>query len=196
MDAADHTAALLDTLPAGFAGQERAALAAGLRELFEETGFLLTDHPVPSADADRARRELLSEATSFTDIVEKLNISFRNLHVAYIGRWVTPENLSHRYDTHFFLTEAPGDDPELTGELIEHTWLAPSEAVRRFETGELPLLFPTRRTLEDLARFGALDEAIGAYSDQEVEPVLPRLLVKGDSVVPVLPGDPGFEEAV
>ena len=196
VDVADHSDALLDTLPARFAGQEKAALAAGLRELFEETGFLLSDHPVPSIDADRARRELLSTAASFADIVVQLSISFKDLHVAYIGRWVTPENLSRRYDAHFFLTEAPGHDPQLTGELIDHIWLSPAEAVRRFETGELPLLFPTRRTLEDLSRFGALDEAIGAYSDHEVEAILPRLLVRGDSVVPLLPGDPGFEEAV
>ncbi len=195
VDAADHGDTLLETLPPGFAGHERAALAAGLRELFEETGFLLSDEPVSPADADRVRRDLLSGTTSFTDIVTQMRISFRSLRVAYIGRWVTPVNLARRYDAHFFLTEAPGDDPQLTGELTGHVWLQPAEAVHRFETGDLPMLFPTRRTLEDLARFAGLDEALDAYVNRQVEAVIPRLLVRGDSVVPVLPGDPGFEEA-
>ncbi|MEN8143481.1 MAG: hypothetical protein ABFS14_00900 [Gemmatimonadota bacterium] len=195
VDSADHSDDLVGILPAGFTGLVKAALAAGLRELFEETGFLLSDKQVLAAEADRARRDLLSAATTFAAIVRQMNLSFRNLPVAYIARWVTPEKFSRRYDTHFFLTGAPGNDPDLTGELVDHVWLRPAEAVRRFETGELPLLFPTRRTLEDLSRFGTLEEALAGYAEHEVKAILPKLLVKGESVVPVLPGDPGFEEA-
>ena len=92
-----------------------------------------------------------------------------------------------------------GDDaapePALTDELDGYVWIEPAEAVRRFAAGQLPMLFPTRRTLQSLAAEEDLDALILRCQGRLPEPIEPRLVVQGNSVRPVLPGDPEYDEA-
>ena len=83
----------------------------------------------------------------------------------------------------------------MTEELAGFTWLSPAEAVRQFREGRLPMLFPTRTTLGSLADYGSLAGLFEACDATTVEPITPRLLIRGDSVRPVLPGDPDWDEA-
>ena len=57
------------------------------------------------------------------------------------------------------------------------------------------MLFPTRVTLERLAMDEDLDGLLRRHATLKVEPVMPRLVVSGDIVRPVLPGDPLFDDA-
>jgi hypothetical protein len=67
--------------------------------------------------------------------------------------------------------------------------VGPEEALGRFADGDLPMLFPTRKTMEALARFSELDELFAWAAAREVSPVQPRLVVEGDEVIPMLPDD-------
>ena len=199
IDPADHDSELIERLGADAGGGEPAALAAALRELLEETGLLLADsRPTPDAVA-AARRALLAGENNFLGVAHELDLTFHSVRSAYFGRWITPRRFSRRYDTRFFLTRLPEDqpdfEPELTEELAGFTWLSPSEAVERFREGRLPMLFPTRTTLGSLAEYGSLSALFDACKATSVEPITPRLLIRGDSVRPVLPGDPDWDEA-
>ena len=57
------------------------------------------------------------------------------------------------------------------------------------------MLFPTRRTLQALSAEKDLDVLLERLEGHEPEGIEPRLLVRGDTVRPVLPGDPEYEEA-
>lgn len=197
LDPGDGAPELTDRLPPVAPGEE-AALAAALRELFEETGILPA---IPPTDASRAveeaRRGLLEGRRSLAEVARELDLRFGELEVVYFARWITPEKLRRRYDTRFFLAALPEPVPEprLTAEHTAHAWVTPSEARRRFLAGELPMLFPTWKTVERLARFGSLEDALGRLGAEEVETLRPRLLTREGRVRPVLPGDPGWEEA-
>lgn len=191
IDAADGAVTLRDRLPDT---PEPAALAAAIRELFEETGLLLADRVPPTEALETARRELLRDVIDFERFANRHDLTFRDQTIAYIARWITPEQLSRRYDAHFFLAEHPGGDPLLTPELAGYTWHSPGEAVERFSAGSLPMLFPTRVTLERLAEFTTLEDAIAAYRNADVTPILPRLLVRDSGVTPVMPDDPRYDE--
>lgn len=196
VDAADRTAGLEDRFGPEVTRAERAALVAALREGFEETGMLPSDERPGERERVRCRQRLLKGRTDFGQVARSLDLRFDGLRAVYFARWITPPLLSRRYDARFFLAEHRGSEPRLIhGEHTEALWLSPREALRRFEAGELPLLYPTRKTLEDLAERGSLEDAIEAYREREVRPVRPRLLVEGDAVVPVLPGDARYGEA-
>lgn len=198
LDPEDSAPQLLRRVPAALR-REGPALVAGVRELFEETGFLVADVVAPPGPRRQARRELLEGSLSFLEVVRRLDVTFGRLEAVYLSRWVTPERLALRYDARFFLVGVVGpafDEPELTGELESHRWVTAAEAVRDFREGRLPLLFPTRVTLERLAAHPTLEAAREACLARPVEPHRPRLLVRGESVRPVLPGDPGWNEAV
>lgn len=199
IDAGDADDGLLPRMPTTGRDAEPAAVLAALRELFEETGLLLADRRPTPADESAVRRALLADERTFGDVVREHDLRFNETHVCYFARWVTPARFARRYDTRFFLAELPTErhdfEPDLTDEIAGATWVAPGRAVELFRTGRLPMLFPTRVTLQALSEFAAIDGVFERYSTHRVEPVTPRLLIRGDSIRPVLPGDPEYEEA-
>src|ERR687885_1655685 len=71
------------------------------------------------------------------------------------SRWITPRRLRIRYDTHFFLAPLPeGAEPRVDGgEVVDARWYAPAAALEAFRAGQIELVFPTLKHLEQLARF-------------------------------------------
>ena len=121
------------------------------------------------------------------------------MDLCYFARWVTPARFSRRYDTRFFMAPLPaeqaGFEPELTSELTDYAWMSPGRAIELFRGGRLPMLFPTRVTLQALAEFSSIEEMTSVYAERRVQALTPRLLIRGNSIRPVLPGDPGYDEA-
>src|SRR3954454_4216683 len=75
------------------------------------------------------------------------------------SQWITPAEVKIRFDTHFFLAPAPaGPDPAIDGEeIVDHGWFAPGDALEAYGRGELELVFPTIKHLEQLAQFETAD---------------------------------------
>jgi 8-oxo-dGTP pyrophosphatase MutT (NUDIX family) len=198
IDAADADEEIAERLPSAGPDAEPSAIIAALRELFEETGLLLGQE-VPAEQRSLLRRQLLEESRPFRGILEDLALSFAPLSICYFARWVTPARFSRRYDTRFFLATLPseqsGFEPELTDEMTDFVWLTPKRAIELFRGGRLPMLFPTRVTLQALSEFASVEEMTAVFSTRRVEPLTPRLLIKGNSIRPVLPGDPGYDQA-
>ncbi len=178
--------------------EDAAGLVAGLRELFEETGLLLSDGPGPGPGRlARVRQRLLADDGSFRRVAEEFDLRFHGLHARYFARWITPAAFRRRYDTRFFLLVPDDPLPEVTV-TREHDgalWASPRSALTRFRSGELPMLFPTWKTLERLAAFETVDAALADLGRAPVRPITPRLDIRGDRVRPLVPGDEGYDEA-
>jgi 8-oxo-dGTP pyrophosphatase MutT (NUDIX family) len=111
------------------------------------------------------------------------------------SRWITPEEVRIRFDTRFFLAPVPdGAQPEPDGEeTVDARWFAPQAALDAHGRGEILLVFPTIKHLEQLGAFPSAD-ALLAYADgREVVPVQPRVVVSGETARILLPGEPGYD---
>lgn len=159
---------------------------AAAREAFEEAGVLLArradgEWAAAAATDPRVagwRERLLAHQAGLGDALADLEASLDLRDVVYCAHWITPEAEPRRYDTHFFAAELParrevGFDRR---EMTDAVWLTPSLALERFRAGRLPMVFPTVRTLESLARFHSVAEALDRLRDEPVRPVLPRLV--------------------
>ena len=111
------------------------------------------------------------------------------------SRWITPAEVDRRFDTHFFLIRAPdGAEPAVDGgECVAARWIRPQDALDAGERGELKLVFPTIKHLEELARFSSVAEALATARTRRVMPVQPKLLVLGGVAQVLMPGEPGYE---
>ena len=175
----------------------RVFVIAALRELFEETGVLLASGSEPDKDdLARARDELVAGRELFLEIVSALRIRLAGDRLVLCARWITPESLSRRYDARFFLARAPADvevSAEL-GELVEHVWVTPGAALERYFDHDFRMLFPTARTLGWLEQGDSVGEWQERFLRSEIRPILPRLRRIDNEVIPVMPGEPGYDD--
>ena len=135
---------------------------AAVRECFEEAGILI------AAEADgtplapeRAAALMRYRHHPFVELLEAENLFVPADRLAYYGHWVTSPGRSRRFDARFFLAVAPagqGGAHDAT-EIAHQAWMRPREAVEHGDRGELELVYATRHTLVDLARFDTPDEA-------------------------------------
>lgn len=197
-------------------GIERGGLAfwvAALRECFEEAGVLLAygaddpDGRVALAVSDPVVRRRLAAAridvnagrVGFLAACRAEGAVLAVDRVHYFSHWITPEPAPKRYDTRFFVAALPPDQVPIHDdhETTETVWVRPAEALERAAAGEFDLIFPTMKNLEAIGRFdtsGALLEAAAAV--ERVPTVLPRVVSDERGFRILLPGDPGYEEAV
>jgi 8-oxo-dGTP pyrophosphatase MutT (NUDIX family) len=113
------------------------------------------------------------------------------------SRWITPEVVPVRFDTHFFVAlAAPHVKPKPDGvEVSDAGWFGPRAALDSHAAGELKLVFPTIKTLETLLDHATATAVIEAARTREVEPILPRVVGTRDQHRVLLPWDPGYEDA-
>jgi 8-oxo-dGTP pyrophosphatase MutT (NUDIX family) len=108
------------------------------------------------------------------------------------SRWITPAQSPIRFDTHFFLTTAPPDQHERVDgeEIVAAAWHTPAGALDAHRRGELELMFPTIKHLEQLAEFGAADELVAWATGREIVAVEPRIVqLTGEAARVVMPDE-------
>lgn len=112
------------------------------------------------------------------------------------SRWITPAMVKIRFDTHFFLTPVPEDTaPRIDGaEIVDWRWSTPQEALAAHRDGQLLLVFPTIKHLEQISGFESSDALLAHARAHEVVPVEPRVFVSGETARVLLPGEPGYDE--
>lgn len=111
------------------------------------------------------------------------------------SRWITPAEVKVRFDTWFFLVHSPAHvEPRVDGqECVSWRWSTPKAALAAYRHGELLLVFPTIKHLEQLGAFPTADALMDHARGREVRPVQPRVLGSGETARVVLPGEPGYE---
>jgi 8-oxo-dGTP pyrophosphatase MutT (NUDIX family) len=132
-----------------------------------------------------AIRELREEAAIVLDGPDSL-VPF--------SRWITPAEVRIRFDTHFFLASLPaGGEPRVDGEeCVEHGWFSPQAALDAHAANEIVLVFPTIVHLQQLVPFSTVQALLEHARNRVIEPVLPKVIVEGDSARVLMPGDPGY----
>lgn len=114
--------------------------------------------------------------------------------VAY-SRWITPEAISTRFDTHFYLARvAAGARARVDGrECVDLRWTTARAALDAYGRDELAFVFPTLKLLEGLAAFATVDALLEQARTIDVRPILPRVVLDGDEPRVLLPGEAGYD---
>jgi 8-oxo-dGTP pyrophosphatase MutT (NUDIX family) len=172
----------------------RALYVAACRELFEEAGLLLVR---------RVGRDSLRRLCELRPAVQAGTVALRAAlcregcvlaltRLAPFARWITPEFQKRRWDTRFFIAEAPEDQiAECDGtETSEAVWLTPAAALDAYRVGEHQLAPPTFRVLEELSDFSTTAHACAALGRSgPPRAILPVPLREAPVLTMVYPGD-------
>ena len=217
VDASDSSAEVaaccegLDDVEASrFLGLEKGGLAywaAAMRECFEEAGLLLAcDGDGAYVDLNQPQRiEIFSQwresvragRSTLADLCREHRLCLAAGRLAYYSHWITQPGPPRRYDTRFFVAEAPmAQTPSHDNrETIDHLWIQPTAAIERHRRAEMHLVFPTIKTLESIAAFdtaAALMEY--ARSPRKMPPMAPRTARGREGEMLLVVGDHAYAE--
>ena len=129
---------------------------------------------------------------AFRDLIAARDLHLLANDLAFFAHWVTPVGPPRRYDTRFFMVEAPAEqiashDGE---ETVSSLWVIPADALERHYRGELEMIFPTIRTLEELATFDSVAQMREVFAARRDVPRREPVLIERDGeIVPVLPDE-------
>jgi 8-oxo-dGTP pyrophosphatase MutT (NUDIX family) len=114
------------------------------------------------------------------------------------SRWITPAQVKIRFDTWFFVARAPeGAEVACDGEeCVDARWLRPQDALDARRSGNLLLVFPTIRHLQELAMLESVEHGLDIARQRRIQPIEPRVVLDQGGVARVLlPGEDGYDEA-
>ena len=180
--------------------EELAARIAAVRETLEETGLAVGLHQRPSLEEALQARARLLEAGVLAPVLDEMNWTLDLEGLVPFARWRPKHREVRVFDTRFYLATLGTGAVDLLVDATENThlfWASAEEALRLADSGEIKVIFPTRRNLERLALFGSFDEAVAhveEYPSRMITPFMemrdgvPWLLIPDDAGYPV-PGE-------
>ncbi len=158
-----------------------AVVVAALRELLEEAGilFVVRDPRGPHTTLDErlvsGLRVRMIAKVPFPNLLAENELALDATQLVHYSNWITPPSQRIRFDTHFFLARAPGDQiPSADAvEVHDGTWFSPADALRRAQRGDLSIIFPTWKHLERLARFDHTEPLLAHARERRIVPTRP-----------------------
>ena len=180
---------------------------AGVREAFEECGVLLARKRgqralIPAADLkgveQRWRAKLAKDEASIVDLVEAEDLEIATDLMTPYAHWITPTFVPKRFDTWFFLAEAPEDQVALHdgSESTDSVWIGAQEAIDEAKAGRRTLVHATQKNLELLAEAKTVTGAIAAATARKIVTVQPWVEVKDGKRFLHIPEGAGYRNLV
>lgn len=165
--------------------------AAAVRELFEEVGVLLARRADGRFARDREcgrLRELLAAGRGWEAGLRELRLRPAHDRLTFLARWITPELISRRFDTRFYLARRPAGQtihPQ-PGEVDDWCWISPEAAL---SPDGPTLVHATRRILESVAAETEIGRLIARLRRRrESAPVMPVVIRRPDGGFELIDG--------
>lgn len=180
---------------------------AGVREAFEECGILLARKRgeravIAAADLagieQRWRTRLAKDEASIVDLVEAEDLELATDLMVPFAHWITPTFAPKRFDTWFFLAEAPEDQVALHdgSESVDSVWIGAQEAIDEAQAGRRTLVHATQKNLELLVEGRTVAGVIAAAGARKIVTVQPWVESRDGKRFLHIPPDAGYRNLV
>jgi 8-oxo-dGTP pyrophosphatase MutT (NUDIX family) len=113
-----------------------------------------------------------------------------------LSHWIPPAQAPRRYATWFFVAAAPLEALVTIdgGEIHEHGWLRPGDALAQHGTGQIELAPPTWVTLWSLAAAGSIEVALAEARDRDPVRFATHMTTSESGPVALWHGDAGYPD--
>ena len=131
------------------------------------------------------------------ETVEEAGITIPQDQFIWFAHWTPPASTAKRFSTWFYITRAL-EDHDITidgGEIQNHQWVTPEDALSQHAKGEIDLAPPTWVSLYHINRYDTVDEALNHFSNIEPRYYQTRVVHDKDDVrIALWVGDAGYED--
>jgi hypothetical protein len=114
------------------------------------------------------------------------------------AHWITPTFAPRRFDTWFFLAEAPEDQIALHdgSESVDSVWIAAQQAIDEATAGRRTLVHATTKNLELLAEGKTVVGALSQATERKIVTVQPWVESRDGKRYLHIPPDAGYRNLV
>jgi 8-oxo-dGTP pyrophosphatase MutT (NUDIX family) len=190
-------AATVVLLRDGESGVETLMLRRNSKLAFAGGAWVFPGGRIDTGDVDPARPddELLSARNAAArEAREEADLVLDPSAFVALSRWCPPPEAPRRFNTWFFVAAAPPGEVTIDmGEIHDHRWIAPLDAITRRQAGEIELIPPTWVTLHRLSRFPDVATALSVVATEVPEVFVTRVGRSGDGRRVIMwDGDAGY----
>ncbi|MBL4583208.1 MAG: hypothetical protein JKX83_01195 [Pseudomonadales bacterium] len=186
----------------GISDETLALQVATIREAFEEVGVLLA-RPKGSeqliagakvAQLEHYREPLSKDDIGILEMLEKEDLVLACDQLNHFSHWITPQGLPKRFDTHFYIAQAPEDHVALHdgGELVDSVWITVDDAMKGSESGKYTIIFPTKLNLLKLGTSATVKQAIERVNNETTVTVEPVRVTTDEGMFLTIPEGAGY----
>ncbi len=130
------------------------------------------DHPDDGHDIDRA-----AVAAAVREAREEADLEIDPVTLRYFSHWIPPVQAPKRFSTWFFVAPAPeGEVTVDQGEITDHAWWHPADALERAADRRIEIMVPTWMSLHDLADYRSVAEALADLDAREPRAFATRIV--------------------
>lgn len=151
----------------------------------------------PGVDpTDPLARENAARVAAVREAAEEADLRIEMESLRRWSHWTPPPRADNRFSTAFFIAAVDDSAGEVTvddGEIREHQWMRPADALVARDAGEIGLAPPTYITLFQLLGYEAAHEAVSAAPTDEPEHFATRFTTVGNDIVAMYFGDVAYE---
>ncbi|MCK9993607.1 MAG: hypothetical protein Dbin4_02127 [Alphaproteobacteria bacterium] len=179
---------------------------AGIREAFEECGVLLAHDAGGSGlvtaqrllGLEHYRKKLVDGEVTMLDFLLKEDLVLLPSALVHFAHWITPPMVPKRFDTHFFIIEAPIDHIALHDghESVDSVWIKPAKVIEEGDAGRRTVIFPTRLNVLKLGRSNTVAEAMATARASKVVTVRPEMIKREDGPYLKIPEEAGYDLSI
>jgi len=176
---------------------------AAIREAFEESFILLardrtTGQLVSSERLDKLaehyRKDMQAGKIDILSMSIAEDLELATDLLAHYSHWLTPVFMPKRFDTHFFIAQAPEEQLAMHDgeESIDSVWIGPNDAIQAAKEDRYTIIFPTLMNLEYLDRYKSASDAISGSKATQTVTVLPELDINDEGKFLVIPAEADY----
>lgn len=128
------------------------------------------------------------------EAVEEASLEVDPASLVWVSHWTPPPVEIKRFSTWFYAARAPETDVTIDdGEIKEHRWIRPADALEQHREREIELVPPTFVTLHYLARHPSVDEALHALGEEGPRSYVTQMVRTDEGMAAMWQGDAGYE---
>jgi 8-oxo-dGTP pyrophosphatase MutT (NUDIX family) len=155
------------------------------------------DFPAGAARADGDALLVAATHAAVREAKEEADLDVKPAGLVWFAHWTPPQNAgeARRFATFFFMARAPEGAVAIdAGEIHDHEWMRPVDALERRDAGEIELIAPTWVTLHDLAEHSDVARALAHARATEPAIYATRLAHVEGGRASVWEGDIAYED--
>ncbi len=192
-----HPAATVVLLRPGSAGCEVLLVRRNAQLSFHGGAWVFPGGRIDAGDYRGEADDVVTAArhAAVREAREEAGVAIAAGDLVLISRWITPPMLPKRFDTWFFAGPASDEAVQIDGgEIHDHAWMHPADALAAHRQGQIELPPPTFVTLQQLESFRAAGEALSSLARGPVQSFVPRLCVIPGGACSLYEGDAGYAD--